>query len=151
MIATGKTYTEAFSGGVVSGGSGNFSSSACVMTSESGTHFSSSFISGTLPSGLIFKNLDKLLYKELRLLKNAQLENNSTKLSPYVATTNLGIRMSKTNHSGLFLKSTYFMSYGRFFSSKVSKTLCVNGPKWEGGEKGSNVTPKFQFKMLFFY
>lgn len=77
MIATGKTYTEAFSGGVSSGGSGNFSSSACVITSESGTHFSSSLISGTLPSGLIFKNLDKLVSEEFQLLKKLQLENKT--------------------------------------------------------------------------
>lgn len=52
-----KAYTEAFSGGVPSGGSGNFSSNDCVITSESGTHFSSNFITGTVPSGLIFRNL----------------------------------------------------------------------------------------------
>lgn len=51
------SYTVAFSAGVASGGSGNFSSRACVITSESGIHFSSIFIKGTLPSGLMFKNL----------------------------------------------------------------------------------------------
>lgn len=52
-----KTYTEAFSGGIANGGSGNFSSNACVITSESETQFSSNFITGTLPSGFSFKNL----------------------------------------------------------------------------------------------
>lgn len=51
------SYTVAFSAGVASGGSGNFSSRACVITSESGIHFSSIFIKGTLPSGLMLKNL----------------------------------------------------------------------------------------------
>lgn len=51
-------YTEAFSGGVARGGSGYLSSKACVITSESGTHFSSNFTTGTLPSGVIFKNLE---------------------------------------------------------------------------------------------
>jgi len=72
-------YTEAFSGGVARGGSGYFSSKACVITSESGTHFSSNFTTGTLPSGLIFKNLInnkqehnplKKLRKSLPLIKN---------------------------------------------------------------------------------
>lgn len=51
------SYTEAFSGGTAKGGSGYFSSSACVITSESAIHFSSSLIKGTFPCGLIFKNL----------------------------------------------------------------------------------------------
>lgn len=54
-----KTYTEAFSGGVVKGGSGYFSSSVCVIISESAIHCSSSFTTGTLPCGLIFKNLNR--------------------------------------------------------------------------------------------
>lgn len=52
-----RAYTVVFSGGVVSGGLGYFSSGVCVITSESATHFSSNFITGTLPSALIFKNL----------------------------------------------------------------------------------------------
>lgn len=52
-------YAVAFSGGVTSGGLGYFSSNVCVITSESGTHFSSNFITGTLPSGLILRNLNQ--------------------------------------------------------------------------------------------
>lgn len=61
-------YTEAFSGGVARGGSGYLSSKACVMTSESGTHFSSNFTTGTFPSALIFKNLETL-YKEYNTVR----------------------------------------------------------------------------------
>lgn len=53
-----KTYTEDLSGGVAKGGLGYFSSSVCVITSESATHCSSNLITGTLPSEFIFKNLD---------------------------------------------------------------------------------------------
>lgn len=48
-----EAYTVDFSGGVTNGGLGYFSSNVCVIISESGTHFSSNFITGTLPSGLI--------------------------------------------------------------------------------------------------
>lgn len=77
------TYTAAFSGGVARGGSGNFSSNACVITSESGVHFSSSFIRGTLPSGLMFKNLlntEKMStysYKTVQMIKmSTEIETN---------------------------------------------------------------------------
>ena len=54
----GWPYTEDFSGGVDNGGSGNFSSTVFVITSESAIHLSSSFTIGTFPSGLILRNLD---------------------------------------------------------------------------------------------
>lgn len=53
-----KTYTEDLSGGVAKGGFGYFSSSVCVIISESATHCSSNLTTGTLPSEFIFKNLD---------------------------------------------------------------------------------------------
>lgn len=52
-----KTYTEDLSGGVAKGGFGYFSSSVCVITSESATHCSSNLTTGTFPSELISKNL----------------------------------------------------------------------------------------------
>lgn len=52
-------YTVAFSGGVTNGGVGYFSSNVWVITSESGTHFSSNFMTGTLPSGLTLRNLNQ--------------------------------------------------------------------------------------------
>lgn len=60
---------EAFSGGVNNGGSGNFSSTVCVITSESAIHLSSSFTIGTLPSGLILRNLHKTRVSRLQKLK----------------------------------------------------------------------------------
>lgn len=51
------SYTEANSGGVTNEGFGYFSSSSCVMTSESATHLPSIFATGTFPSGLISRNL----------------------------------------------------------------------------------------------
>lgn len=50
-------YREANSGGVVREGSGYFSSTILTITSESATHLSSNFTTGTFPSGLISKNL----------------------------------------------------------------------------------------------
>lgn len=50
-------YTEANSGGLVREGSGYFSSIILTITSESATHLSSNFTTGTFPSGLISKNL----------------------------------------------------------------------------------------------
>jgi len=50
---------EALSAGVAKDGSGYFSSNACVITSESAIHLSSTFTIGTLPSGLISNNLTK--------------------------------------------------------------------------------------------
>lgn len=52
-----ESYTEATSGGEIKEGSGNFSSIIPTITSESGTHLSSNFATGTFPSGLISKNL----------------------------------------------------------------------------------------------
>lgn len=49
-------YTEANSGGVARGGSGYFSRIPTI-TSESGTHLSSNFTTGTFPSGFTSKNL----------------------------------------------------------------------------------------------
>jgi hypothetical protein len=37
-------------------------------------------------------------------------------------------RERETDHSGLLPRSTSFTSYGTFFSSSVSSTLCENGP-----------------------
>jgi hypothetical protein len=58
-ICKQEAYTVAFSGGVTNGGLGYFSSNICVITSESATHFPSNFITGTLPSGLISRNLNE--------------------------------------------------------------------------------------------
>jgi hypothetical protein len=62
MDVSNTSYTVAYSGGVTRDGVGNFSSMTWVITSESAMHLPSPPLStGTLPSGLISRNLKEPL------------------------------------------------------------------------------------------
>jgi hypothetical protein len=62
MDVSKTTYTDAYSGGVTREGVGNFSSMTWVITSESAMHLPSPPLNkGTLPSGLMFRNLKEPL------------------------------------------------------------------------------------------